>query len=266
MVSKSRRSWLGHIISGLFVALTFASAGAASAQNSINLVPTITNIRVENGHLVASGTATAVINGQTYTRGFNGVPVSLNVAADQTGAGACPILDLSLAPIDLNLLGLVVQTSPICLQITAYDGGGLLGDLLCSVANALNGGLSLDQILGGLVAGISPADVTDLLNGVTGLLNQALGSLLGSTITSIIPFQHGANCSILHLELGPLDLTLLGLEVTLDNCAGDNVTVDIKGQTGQNKLLGNLLCGLLGNGGLNLGTTLGGLLNQLLGL
>jgi hypothetical protein len=263
MESTSRRSWLSVVFSGLVIALTLASARATSAQNNINLIPTISNISVVNGQLVASGTATATLNGQTYTRNFSGVPVNLALAPDQTGAGACPILDLSLAPIDLNLLGLVVQTSPICLDITAHQNAGLLGDLLCSVANALNGGLSLDQILAGLAPGITGTDVTNLLTGLTDVLNQALGSLLGSTLTDIIPFAHGANCSILHLELGPLDLNLLGLEVTLDNCAGGNVTVDIKGQTGRNKLLGNLLCGLLGNGGLNLGTTLGELLNQL---
>ncbi len=265
MVTTNRRTWLRTFVSGLFLAITFASVRpATAAANNINLVPTISQISVVNGQLVAAGTATATINGQTFTRSFSGVPVNLSLAQDQSGAGACPILDLSLAPIDLNLLGLVVQTSPICVQITAYENGGLLGDLLCSVANALNGGLSLDQILSGLLPGLSPADVTDLLTGVTDLLNNVLGQLLGSTLTGITPFQHGANCSILHLELGPVDLNLLGLEVFIDNCSGDNITVDIKGQTGQNKLLGNLLCGLLGNGGLSLGSTLGDLLNQLL--
>jgi len=254
---------------GIVLALLTVSAFAPvaeAADNSINLVPNISNITVQNGQLVAAGTVTATVNGQTFTRAFSGVPVSLGLAPDQTGAGACPILDLSLAPINLNLLGLVVQTSPICLQITAFEAGGLLGDLLCTVANALNGGVSLDQILGGLVSGLSPADITDLLGGLTNLLNMALGQLLNSALTEIIPFAHGANCAILHLELGPLDLNLLGLKVILDNCANGPVTVDIKGQTGANKLLGNLLCGLLGNGQLGLGATLQQLLGQLLGL
>jgi hypothetical protein len=71
-----------------------------------------------------------------------------------------PILDLALGPITLDVLGLVVETSPICLNITAYDGGGLLGDLLCAVADLLDGGLSLDQILAG----------QSLLDPVTGLV------------------------------------------------------------------------------------------------
>jgi hypothetical protein len=47
--------------------------------------------------------------------------------------------------------------------------------------------------------------------------------------------------SILNLVLGPLHLDLLGLVVDLNR-----VLLDITGQTGQGKLLGNLLCGLAG--------------------
>ena len=71
-----------------------------------------------------------------------------------------------------------------------------------------------------------------------------------------------ASCDILHLELGPLDLDLLGLVVHLDR-----VVLDITAQSGAGNLLGNLLCaitGLLDAG--NLGTTLAGLLNRLIGV
>ena len=59
---------------------------------------------------------------------------------------------------------------------------------------------------------------------------------------------------MLHLEVGPLYLDLLGLIVELNNCATQPgpVTVDITAQTGQGNLLGNLLCGLLD--GLNTAT------------
>src|SRR5262249_15548586 len=118
--------------------------------NNLNITPTVTSLSVENGQLVASGIATVIVKGQTYTSPFT-APVSIGLAADQPIAAAvtCPILDLSLGPIHLDLLGLVVDTSQICLQITANQGGGLLGDLLCSVANLLQGGLTLDQILAG---------------------------------------------------------------------------------------------------------------------
>jgi hypothetical protein len=63
-----------------------------------------------------------------------------------------------------------------------------------------------------------------------------------------------------------LNLNLLGLQVDLDDCNGGPVVVDITAETGRGNLLGNLLCDLLGSNGLNLVSTLGDLLNQLLGL
>ena len=69
-----------------------------------------------------------------------------------------------------------------------------------------------------------------------------------------------ATCDILHLELGPLDLDLLGLVVHLDK-----VVLDIDAQSGGGNLLGNLLCAVtnLLNGA---GTLLdiANLLNQIL--
>ena len=68
-------------------------------------------------------------------------------------------------------------------------------------------------------------------------------------------------CEILHLELGPLDLNVLGLLVHLDR-----VVLDITAQSGAGNLLGNLLCGIAGlldSGGLL--SQLSTLLNQLLG-
>ena len=50
-----------------------------------------------------------------------------------------------------------------------------------------------------------------------------------------------ATCQILHLELGPLDLNLLGLMVHLDK-----VVLDITAQSGPGNLLGNLLCAIAG--------------------
>ena len=52
----------------------------------------------------------------------------------------CPVLDLTLGPLDLNLLGLMVHlsgaapTDPVHLLITADSEGGILGSLLCSLA------------------------------------------------------------------------------------------------------------------------------------
>ena len=57
-----------------------------------------------------------------------------------TTPAATQILDLHLNPIHLNLLGLHVDTSSICLDVSAIPGtGNLLGNLLTDVAGLLNG-------------------------------------------------------------------------------------------------------------------------------
>jgi hypothetical protein len=67
-------------------------------------------------------------------------------------------------------------------------------------------------------------------------------------------------CPILHLELGPLDLNLLGLRVQLNQ-----VVLDITAIPGPGNLLGNLLCAIAGLlDGVDLGDVLGNLLQALI--
>ena len=63
-------------------------------------------------------------------------PLRLTVPLQAVAAqgNTCPVLDLTLGPLDLNLLGLVVQLNRVRLTITAIRGGGLLGDLFCGLA------------------------------------------------------------------------------------------------------------------------------------
>jgi hypothetical protein len=91
--------------------------------------------------------------------------VTLPIQHSATTAAAqatCPILHLTLGPLDLNLLGLHVHLNRVVLDITAISGpGDLLGNLLCAVANLLNGtGLSLTQLL----------QISNLLNRIIGIL------------------------------------------------------------------------------------------------
>ena len=57
-----------------------------------------------------------------------------------------------------------------------------------------------------------------------------------------------ASCQILHLVLGPINLNLLGLQVTLGGGpqANQPIVLDITAVRGPNNLLGNLLCDLTG--------------------
>jgi hypothetical protein len=71
---------------------------------------------------------------------------------------------------------------------------------------------------------------------LTDLLGQVIGTVTNVPITLPVTNISGT-CQILHLELGPLDLNLLGLVVHLDK-----VVLDITAQSGSGNLLGNLLC------------------------
>jgi hypothetical protein len=210
-------------------ALKHLSPAATTSVLPLN----ITQVALQNGQLIASGT----LGDQAFTS-----PLTLGLA--DTSTPAVPILDLQLGPIHLDLLGLKVDTSKICLNIAAQPGGGLLGDLLGGVANLLNKG----GTVGGILGGLSSTNLSTLLGGITNLLNGALGQALAPTslagVTQQAATATAPAVNILHLSLGPVDLNLLGLKVHLDNCANGPVTVDITAQPGPGKLLGNLLGGL----------------------
>ena len=92
---------------------------------------------------------------------------------------------------------------------------------------------------------------------ITGTLVDALGTATTVVRNVAIPVQIAggsapaapaaaqigalAICDVLHLELGPLDLDLLGLVVHLDR-----VVLDIDAVSAPGNLLGNLLCAVLG--------------------
>lgn len=79
-------------------------------------------------------------------------------SAIPSAARTCPVLNLVLGPLDLNILGLVVHLDRVVLLIIAQSGAGqLLGNLLCAVVGLLDAGP-----LGGL------------LTQLQGLLNRIL--------------------------------------------------------------------------------------------
>ena len=94
----------------------------------------LTNFQIVNNVLTATGTVTGTLAGLPFTTQITNFALQLVPDNPATPAVECSVLHLELAPIHLSLLGLHVDTSPICLDITATEGGGLLGDLLCGLA------------------------------------------------------------------------------------------------------------------------------------
>ena len=115
----------------------------------------IKEFKVVNNQIVAAGTLTGTIqNGAGRVIGTVLKTIQMIVTIN---AATCDILHLELGPLDLDLLGLQVHLNRIVLDIDADPTGGLLGALLCAVANLLNTGGPL-------------AAIADLLNQILVLL------------------------------------------------------------------------------------------------
>jgi len=97
-----------------------------------------------------------------------------------------------------------------------------------------------------------------------GLLTGVVTTLTGTTTsvarTLTIPAAVvNPTCDILHLDLGPLNLDVLGLQINLNQ-----IILDITAQAGAGNLLGNLLCAVTNL--LNSPGRLATLLNSILAL
>ena len=57
------------------------------------------------------------------------------VTASTAATPTCPVLDLVVGPLNLQLLGLVVDLNRVHLTITATRGAGVLGDTFCKLAD-----------------------------------------------------------------------------------------------------------------------------------
>jgi hypothetical protein len=132
---------------------TLAPITGTVGNLAYSVTPTITNFVNQNGTLAVAGNLVG-----TVTNTVTGVTTPINQAftAPITAAqanGTCSILDLTLGPLHLDLLGLVVDLNQVHLTITGQTGNGqLLGNLLCGLANALNGnGGGLANILNRLL-------------------------------------------------------------------------------------------------------------------
>jgi hypothetical protein len=139
------------------------SGHLANGEGDVAGRVTVKWVKVSKGKLVAVGTFKGKVTNEAgiAKRATQAVTLPVDVAAT---ADSCPILNLVLGPLDLNLLGLVVHLDKVVLDITAEPGpGNLLGNLLCAVAGLLDGNATgLNGLLNQLVAAF---------------LNQLLGAL-----------------------------------------------------------------------------------------
>ena len=103
----------GGVLGSLFCKLANAKVASARASAARAL-----NARLSTQHVLRMNT--------------NITPSAHATAARQT----CPVLDLLVGPLNVQLLGLVVNLNQVHLTITATNGAGVLGDLFCKLANS----------------------------------------------------------------------------------------------------------------------------------
>lgn len=151
------------IASALLIAPFSAAAAPSSKPKTGAVTVPVTGTTATGATFSGAYTITKFVS--TSTGGLNAVGTLSGTLTDALGntigtvtnqavtapvtqaAGSCTILDLTLGPLHLNLLGLVVDLNQVHLTITAQQGSGnLLGNLLCAVANLLNGGNPLGSL------------------------------------------------------------------------------------------------------------------------
>ena len=221
----------------LALSASFASpAGAGPARSAATGTVTVSfaiDKFVKQGKgLAASGRAVATYsdtNGQqqSTTKPFT-VKVIAHGIRGLTGAAAtCPVLFLQLDKLSLTLLGLNVNLDKVVLTINADSKGGALGSLFCSLAHAKVKVRTLAEAARKLTAVARQSGLTNFGSGL------GFGVPLVSQVASAV-----GTCSVLDLVLGPLNLTLLGLLVNL-NQVHLTITADPVGG-----VLGSLFCAL----------------------
>lgn len=155
------RSAAGTMTSQVTGTFTDALGGAGAVTGTF--IPT--RFVAQGDRLLATGTLHSILTDSAGTQvGATDSTVTMPVQLPGGGVGAqavCPILDLTLGPLDLDLLGLQVHLNRVVLVITAVSGpGNLLGNLLCAIVGLLDGGLPLPLPL-----------IANLLNQVLALLS-----------------------------------------------------------------------------------------------
>lgn len=214
------------------LALALPASANAATSSKLSMRAKITSFRATASGVVADGTLTGRLrSGTSVSR--DSAPVRFKVAASRKGR-RCNVITLRLAPLDLELLGVQVQTSHISLDVYARKGR-VLGSLFCGLTHA--------KVTFPKTARVARALNSHLAG--RSLPVFAASSSLPASATQAQP----KSCQVLKLVLGPLHLDLLGLVVDLYGKTHSNpVIVTINAQPSKG-LLGQLLCGLAGGGG-----------------
>ncbi len=174
---------------------------------------------------------------------FGTASMATNVAAPSTGHGSKVVA--------ANELGRMKSS----VDATTEDGRTIRAGKFTPQSFAVEDGA---MTVTGTLSGVIPREGR-FSKQITTTVESANGMSLTDGDASAMRLAAAQGCDVLNLVLGPLDLNLLGLNVSLNE-----VVLDIVAVPGAGNLLGNLLCAVAGL--LDPASPLEGLLTQLTGL
>jgi hypothetical protein len=211
---------------------------ATASKGKVGVKYTIRKFVRRGNRLVAYGAATpryistsgAVTKGRATAFKAAVSVRTRHLAAKPGDPTVCPVHDLVLGPLDLNLLGAMVHLDQVHLTITADPNGGLLGNLLCNLSKQGKLAAQTQKMNWALTkSGLSTGGESVVVN------VHAQDSSDGTTPNAVTA---AGICDVLDLTLGPIHLDLLGLVVDT-NTIHLTITADPNGG-----ILGSLLCSL----------------------
>jgi hypothetical protein len=176
-------------------ALVLPITGAGAGGVTFNGTVAVQRFVARNGQVFAIGAVSGSVSGPAGPMGTSiylpvafPVQVSSLVARAESGrihpaslsvpdsgarvvfvqASTCGVLHLDLGAINLNLLGVVVTTTPVTIDINGNTGGPL-GNLVCAALATVNNVVGVVNLLNSILS-----LVTGLLGGLTGGLGGAV--------------------------------------------------------------------------------------------
>ncbi len=234
-------------VASLVAAMPAAAEAKSGKNGKVTVDVQVKRFAVAGRNIVGRGTLKATLTDDSGASRTATRRVTFGVAAV---ARTCSVLTLKLDDLQLDLLGLRVDTSAVNLKlygIRSGSGSGVLGRLFCQLSR------STIRLRGSVKAAKRARQVARSLN--TRLARKPLRAFQASatltpearaTQTQPPTQTQTPSCKVLRLVLGPLDLNLLGLMVEL---YGDTrtkpVVLTITAFPGQG-VVGDTFCALAG--------------------
>jgi hypothetical protein len=166
----------------------------------------------------------------------------------------------ALAVVSLSPQSAEAQTRPLRnIAVTGLAGTNAFSGALTITSFALQDGI---LVANGVVRGVATGRrINQTFTNVPVELTSAAAAATPALVSAVLDPSEPFVCDILFLDLGPLNLNLLGLQLDLAE-----VVLDVDAIAGAGNLLGNLLCSVTGLLNiLDLGALVQGILESLLG-